>query len=199
MSGTSCDGVDAALVEIRGRGVELLAFRTFPYPPKLRRAVLDLCRPETARLDDICHLNFVLGEAFADAVIKLAGEAGVPLASIDLILSQHHRFPAARSFYVVGDEGALTLEKDPETGQDGVAIYTPDGVERRAIPSWNPFERELATWIDLCREGKDPLWWQEEGLLTLDLISAYVQAYQCCGVVDVTVQASPEACACCAE
>jgi predicted dehydrogenase len=121
------------------------------------------------------------------------------LASIDLILSQHHRFPAARSFYVVGDEGALTLEKDPETGQDGVAIYTPDGVERREIPSWNPFERELGTWIDLCREGKDPSWWQEEGLLTLDLISAYVQAYQCCGVVDVTVQASPEACACCAE
>ena len=85
MSGTSCDGVDAAIVDIRGRGVELLAFETFSYPPKLRRAVLGLCRPETARLDDICHLNFVLGEAFADAVIKLAGEAGVPLASIDLI------------------------------------------------------------------------------------------------------------------
>jgi len=85
MSGTSADGVDAAMVEISSRKVRLLAFDTFAYPASLRRQILDLCRPESARLDDICHYNFVLGEVFADAVIKLCSKSGISLGSIDLI------------------------------------------------------------------------------------------------------------------
>jgi len=85
MSGTSVDGVDAAVVEI-GRGkVRLLAFDMFAYPASLRRQILDLCRPDSAKLDDICHYNFVLGEVFADAVIKLCSKSGISLSSIDLI------------------------------------------------------------------------------------------------------------------
>jgi hypothetical protein len=114
------------------------------------------------------------------------------MASIDLVCSMHHRFPAARGFYVIGDEGALTVEKDPDTSQDVVAIYTPDGIARRAVPSWNGVERELRAWIDLCRTGGDPTDWQNEGLRTLDLISGYVQAYQCGGPVTL-------ACACAQE
>jgi anhydro-N-acetylmuramic acid kinase len=64
MSGTSVDGVDVAIVDITGQKVRLLAFDIFPYPPALRREILRLCRPESARLDDICHYNFVLAEVF---------------------------------------------------------------------------------------------------------------------------------------
>ena len=85
MSGTSADGVDAAVVDIDRGKVRLLAFDTFAYPAALRRQILDLCRPESARLDDICHYNFVLGEVFADAVIKLCSKSGISLSSIDLI------------------------------------------------------------------------------------------------------------------
>jgi len=85
MSGTSADGVDAAIVEIDSRKVQLLAFDTFMYPASLRRQILGLCRPESARLDDICHYNFVLGEVFADAVIKLCSKSGIALDSIDLV------------------------------------------------------------------------------------------------------------------
>jgi anhydro-N-acetylmuramic acid kinase len=85
MSGTSADGVDAAVVEISSRKVRLLAFDMFAYPAALRRRILDLCRPGSARLDDICHYNFVLGEVFADAVIKLCSKSGISLGSIDLI------------------------------------------------------------------------------------------------------------------
>ena len=85
MSGTSADGVDAAVVEIDRGKVNLLAFDTFAYPAALRRQILDLCRPESARLDDICHYNFVLGEVFAGAVIKLCSKSGIALGSIDLI------------------------------------------------------------------------------------------------------------------
>jgi len=85
MSGTSVDGVDVAVVDITKQKVHLLAFDVFPYPPALRREILRLCRPESARLDNICHYNFVLGEVFADAIIKLCRKSGIPLSSIDLV------------------------------------------------------------------------------------------------------------------
>jgi anhydro-N-acetylmuramic acid kinase len=85
MSGTSLDGVDVAVVDITKQKVHLLAFDVFPYPPALRREILRLCRPESARLDNICHYNFVLGEVFADAIIKLCRKSGIPLNSIDLV------------------------------------------------------------------------------------------------------------------
>ncbi len=85
MSGTSVDGVDAAIVDIRGWDVRLLAFETFPYTAAMRKSILALCLPETARLDDICHYNHVLGEVFAEAVIRLCDKSGIPLRSIDLV------------------------------------------------------------------------------------------------------------------
>ena len=85
MSGTSADGVDAAVVDISKQKVRLLAFEVFPYGSALRRAILCLCRPESARLEDICHYNFVLGEVFADAVARLCSRSGIAPASIDLI------------------------------------------------------------------------------------------------------------------
>ena len=85
MSGTSVDGVDVAIVDVTKQKVYLLAFDVFPYPPALRREILRLCRPESARLDNICHYNFVLGEVFADAIIKLCRKSGIPLSSIDLV------------------------------------------------------------------------------------------------------------------
>jgi anhydro-N-acetylmuramic acid kinase len=85
MSGTSADGVDVAIVDITKQKVRLLAFGVFPYAGALRRAIFRLCRPESARLDAICHYNFVLGEVFADAVIKLCSKSGVALRSIDLV------------------------------------------------------------------------------------------------------------------
>jgi anhydro-N-acetylmuramic acid kinase len=85
MSGTSADGVGVAIVDIRMRQVRVAAFDTFPYTSALRREILRLCRPETARLDRICHYNHVLGEVFGDAVIQLCERSGISLGSIDLI------------------------------------------------------------------------------------------------------------------
>jgi anhydro-N-acetylmuramic acid kinase len=85
MSGTSADGVDAAVVDISKGKVQLLAHAVFPYPAALRREILRLCRPESARLDNICHYNFVLGEVFADSVIKLCDQNSISLSSIDLV------------------------------------------------------------------------------------------------------------------
>ncbi|HIJ73608.1 MAG TPA: anhydro-N-acetylmuramic acid kinase [Candidatus Hydrogenedentes bacterium] len=90
MSGTSCDGVDAALVAIQGTGararVEVKAFRTYPYSPRLRRQLL--APRMTAR--DICELNTFLGTKFADAAEKLAAKAKAHDISADFAASHGH-------------------------------------------------------------------------------------------------------------
>ena len=85
MSGTSVDGVDVAIVDIRKQKVNLLAYDVFPYSNALRKEILDLCNPESASLENICHYNFVLGEVFADSIIKLCSQSGIALNSIDLV------------------------------------------------------------------------------------------------------------------
>ena len=85
MSGTSADGVDVALVDIDKQGVHLRAFDMYAYPVFLRKQIFALFQPETSRLDDICHFNFVLGEIFAESVWALCKKSGIKLSTIDLI------------------------------------------------------------------------------------------------------------------
>src|SRR5499426_2673910 len=89
ISGTSADGVDAALVEIQEDSlrpqVRVLAHATYPYDAALRAQILAASYPESSSVDLICHLNVALGECFAAAAIAVAHAAGVPLAQIDLI------------------------------------------------------------------------------------------------------------------
>lgn len=88
MSGTSADGIDAALVEVEGWGpgtrVKLLAFETVPMDDDLRRGVFELFGP-AASLDELCRLNFAVGEAFAQAALQVIRTAGLESAAVDLI------------------------------------------------------------------------------------------------------------------
>ncbi|HET8759495.1 MAG TPA: anhydro-N-acetylmuramic acid kinase [Nitrospiria bacterium] len=88
-SGTSVDGIDAALTEVTGRGsrakIRLITYRTLAYPRGVRERVLALQSDSTDTLVELCRLNAYLGELFADAAIKLAKAAGVPLRRVGLI------------------------------------------------------------------------------------------------------------------
>lgn len=98
ISGTSSDGVDAALVDIRKhRGrvrLDLLAFEVYPYPKSLPRQLIDLASGLPQSVATLCHLNFYIGELFAEAARRIARKARVPLSKIDLIGSHgqtvHH-------------------------------------------------------------------------------------------------------------
>ncbi|MBI5211351.1 MAG: anhydro-N-acetylmuramic acid kinase [Elusimicrobia bacterium] len=73
MSGTSADGVTAALVRF-GRGVKVLSCRTYPYRPAVRARVLaaaGLKAPELSRL------NMELGGIFAAAARRIARDRRV--------------------------------------------------------------------------------------------------------------------------
>jgi len=90
MSGTSADGVDVAVIDTNGKNVKVVGFDTFPYPPRLRQALLALCDPAASRIDNLCHYNFVLGEVFARSLIRFCRRSDLPLSSIDLIGSHGH-------------------------------------------------------------------------------------------------------------
>jgi len=84
MSGTSMDGVDAALVGIRGSGLEtqvrLIEFICIPYESHVLERLRDI---NSTR--DVCELNFLVGEAFAKAALAVIRESGFQVADIDLI------------------------------------------------------------------------------------------------------------------
>jgi anhydro-N-acetylmuramic acid kinase len=91
MSGTSLDAIDVAMVRIEKHGltarVKLEHFREFPYPPKIRSVVRELFDPKRARIDDICRYDFILGEVFAAAVLRMLKETHIKAESVDLIAS----------------------------------------------------------------------------------------------------------------
>src|SRR6185295_13182146 len=69
MSGTSADGVTAALVRFSASRVEVLRCKTFPYSTALRRRVLAAVELKTPELS---RLNMELGEVFARAAVAIS-------------------------------------------------------------------------------------------------------------------------------
>ena len=86
MSGTSVDGIDVALVEMaesrhssfrsasgaRARSlpqVRLIAHAEYPYPSKVRTAILSAMNATQASVAKLSRLNFLLGELYSKAVL----------------------------------------------------------------------------------------------------------------------------------
>jgi anhydro-N-acetylmuramic acid kinase len=96
MSGTSGDGIDAAVVRISGAGhdlhAKLLAFRAYPYPRNMQGRIL--AASVNGTVADVCRLNAVLGEWFSRASLRIIKEAGLVPSKIDVIGSHgqtiHH-------------------------------------------------------------------------------------------------------------
>ena len=89
MSGTSVDGVDAALVEISGTDsepkVKLLAFENKPYPPQVREKIFSLFTPANATVDKVGYMNFLLGEIYAKSALSVIEKAGLKPEDIDAV------------------------------------------------------------------------------------------------------------------
>lgn len=108
MSGTSLDGIDAALIEIEegddGPDWQLLAFDSLEYPRGRRDEIHDcILRGDAASL---CQLHARLGEWFADAVLRVCEAAGLGLADVDL----------------VGSHGQTVWHQPPQTGRRGATL-----------------------------------------------------------------------------
>ncbi|OED44968.1 anhydro-N-acetylmuramic acid kinase [Chromatiales bacterium (ex Bugula neritina AB1)] len=82
MSGTSADGVDAALVELRHRSILLIASTVKEYGPQLRSAVTELNNKPKIDLADYIRLDNYVARSFASAVSQLLAESTVAAADI---------------------------------------------------------------------------------------------------------------------
>ena len=85
MSGTSMDGIDAALVDLSDGQAKLLASHCSSYPEEIHlelERALKLLEPLTADLDD---LDRAVGKSFADAANHLLDVAGITADRITAI------------------------------------------------------------------------------------------------------------------
>ncbi|HEU4453653.1 MAG TPA: anhydro-N-acetylmuramic acid kinase [Longimicrobium sp.] len=148
MSGTSLDGVDAALVEIDGGTTEdvrvhVIESITLDYDEARREAIHAGIVSGTA--EALCGLHADLGEWMAEAVLKVCAEAGVPADSVD----------------AVGSHGQTVWHRPPVEGKRGATLQLGDAAtiaERTGIAVVSDFRTRdvaaggqgapLVPWVD---------------------------------------------------
>jgi anhydro-N-acetylmuramic acid kinase len=125
MSGTSIDGIDAALTQISGTTtdlqVQLIAGSTYPYPPALRKQILAVASGSALSIAALAELDDAIAQQFAQAAIAI--QTGQPAA--DLIGSHgqtvYHRPARPKE----GDTSALPLGYSLQLGRgETIAYYT---------------------------------------------------------------------------
>jgi anhydro-N-acetylmuramic acid kinase len=88
-SGSSLDGIDAALVGIKGScetaSVELKHFLCLEFDDETRTQMLELFEYEKSTVDKLCVMHAIMGELFAEAALKVAAEHGTPIADVKCI------------------------------------------------------------------------------------------------------------------
>ena len=130
MSGTSMDGIDAALVDFSTRQPQLIARHGHPYPDELRQDLgraLTLPDPQSA---DLGPLDDAVGEIFAEAANALLAQAGVPAGTVTAIGSHgqtiHHAPEALQPYSLqIGNPARITLR----TGIEVIADFRRADIE----------------------------------------------------------------------
>lgn len=120
ISGTSVDGIDAALVDITGTefdlNIQLLAADTYPYPTQLREQILALCAGAAISMAELAELEDAIAQQFALAATAVA--AGIPA---DLIGSHgqtvYHRPPQTQP------DSTLSLGYSLQLGRGAVIAH----------------------------------------------------------------------------
>lgn len=114
MSGTSVDGIDAAVVKLtpsenREAGVEvsLLAFENTPFPAHVRDSVFELFDPANATIDKVGAMNMWLGELYAQATCSVIGKSGLEPSQI----------------YAIGSHGQTIYHAPEEKTMDGYNLH----------------------------------------------------------------------------
>ncbi|OGQ16629.1 MAG: anhydro-N-acetylmuramic acid kinase [Deltaproteobacteria bacterium RIFCSPHIGHO2_02_FULL_40_11] len=124
MSGTSVDGIDAALVEIRNQkelSLTLKAFEIFKFPKTLRQEILKAMHAKQISYQDLCGLNVKLSTCFAEAAQKLCQKAKISLKQVHLIGShgqtiQH--LPSEHATLQLGDGSTIAVQTGVTTVSD---------------------------------------------------------------------------------
>ena len=85
MSGTSADGIDACIVKInKNLSIEVISSLVYDYPENIRQKLHSFFNNEGTP-EELCRMNFIIGEYFAQAALELINFAGLKPENIDLI------------------------------------------------------------------------------------------------------------------
>lgn len=87
MSGTSADGVSLVLCSFQKRNFKILNYLTSPYPPALSQQLIEGIHLKTPQ---ISRLNILLGNFFADSILKFLKSSKVAAKNIAVIGSHGH-------------------------------------------------------------------------------------------------------------
>ncbi len=129
ISGTSADGIDAALVEFpdpgSAHGLRLRAAHVHPWAPALRERLVALGKGGAlASLDELGHLDVQVAQAFAEAARTLLAQAGVAPSQVAAIGSHgqtvRHRPHGDAPFTMQIGDGSVIAER---TGVATVADF----------------------------------------------------------------------------
>lgn len=86
MSGTSLDGIDAALVDCKDEKVQLVEFEYLPLPADIQNTIQRLSKPDALiSLKEYGTMDARLGHFFAEAVNTLLAKANITAASVNAI------------------------------------------------------------------------------------------------------------------
>ncbi len=85
MSGTSLDGIDIAIVDIRDNKMQLRAAETFPFDKSLRRDLLTLINTGRTHLQQLGQVDMALGHAYSEAILQLLAETNIAASDISAI------------------------------------------------------------------------------------------------------------------
>ncbi len=115
MSGTSADGIEAALVRVEeGKGGvrrELVGHATVKMDERVRREILRVAEGGACTAGEISQLNFRVGEEFARAALEACGRFRVAAKRIGLIGSHGQTiFHQGRPVPFLGRKTASTLQ-----------------------------------------------------------------------------------------
>ncbi len=109
LSGTSVDAVDVVLVKIKGKGksseINVLDFKSYPIN------ILRLSSDNQIKAEDLCRLNFIVGNLFAESVNKFISDKNLSAKDIDLIGSHGQtvcHFPVNKKLF--GYDSRSTLQ-----------------------------------------------------------------------------------------
>lgn len=123
ISGTSADGIDAALLDTADGNLRVSETLFVPYPDSLRAQVAALARDLAVQVDSLGQIDAVLGESFANAALALLDRAGLTPADVAAIGSHgqtvRHRPTGSPPFTLqIGDPNQIAARTGITTVAD---------------------------------------------------------------------------------
>jgi len=180
MSGTSCDGLDIALIEISGFGIEtkyrMLHCKSTSYTKTQKKYLLQLMSSDGSNVIKISQANFYLAKIWAVSVNDFLENIGINSGEIDLIGSHgqtiyHHPVPTPvlgeniSSTFQIGDPSVLAqLTGIITVGDFRVADVALGGQGAPLVPYFD--------WLSFARQKKNSLILNIGGIANFTFIPA---------------------------